>query len=483
MYEHLSDFLGGPPTAYHIALYSSWSRYDWGMVITGNVQVSPSHLTLGRDLIVPEKLNDVSLKPYKALASAMKGPDRRTLAVMQLSHAGRQSSNFIGGRYPFERPLAPSAIPVGSSSSQDDPVAAMIQSVLFQTPKEMSLEDINDVVRRFVKGARLAHRTGFDGVELHVAHGYLLAQFLSPKSNKRKDEYSLRSENGLRLLHQIVDAIRTAVSPRFIIGVKFNASDYLPDTSMKSHRQNSDSEETRALQHVLSLASWGKVDFIDITGGDYEDPKYMATNEANSGHRQALFARFSRQALKALNAAGFKYSSRPAIILTGGLRAPSLLQSALQSGQTDMLGIGRGAVICPNIPEIMQEYEQSPRNDGGDTPFGDEPDLPPPTWWPLGPIWNTFSKIKLIGAGLNMAWYTLMLRRRAAAELRRSQALGKVDLSVTEPDYTIGALRTLIHFVVWMPNPRKRGARSPISLSLITAGGLFLSLLLACFLA
>lgn len=197
MYEHLSNFLGGPPNAYHFALYSSWSIHDWGMVITGNVQVSNSHLTLGRDLVVPEQLDEASLKPYKTLAKSIKGPDGRTLAIMQLSHAGRQSSNFIGGRYPFEAPLAPSAIAVGSSVAQDDPVAAMIQSIMFQTPKEMSKMDIDEVAKGFVKGARLAQHSGFDGVELHVAHGCmvllsplqldrltqsdLLAQFLSPK--------------------------------------------------------------------------------------------------------------------------------------------------------------------------------------------------------------------------------------------------------------------------------------------------------------
>jgi 2,4-dienoyl-CoA reductase-like NADH-dependent reductase (Old Yellow Enzyme family) len=171
MYEHLADFLGGPPNAYHHALYSSWSRHGWGMVLTGNVQVASSHLTLGRDLVVPDQLNENTMRPYKTLARVMKGPDGRTLAIMQLSHAGRQSANFIGGRYPFERPFAPSAVAVGSHTVQDDPVAALLQSVLFQTPREMSHADIDEVAEGFVKGARLAHESGFDGVELHVAHG------------------------------------------------------------------------------------------------------------------------------------------------------------------------------------------------------------------------------------------------------------------------------------------------------------------------
>jgi 2,4-dienoyl-CoA reductase-like NADH-dependent reductase (Old Yellow Enzyme family) len=171
MYEHLAKFFGGPPTEFHLALYSIWSRYEWGMVITGNVQVAQSHLTLGRDLIVPERLNDASIKPYKALANAIKGPDRRTLAILQLSHAGRQSPNTIGGRLPFVKPLAPSAIPVGTNLTLNDPIALMFHKILFQTPKEMSPMDFSLVLAGFHRGARLAQRAGFDGIELHVAHG------------------------------------------------------------------------------------------------------------------------------------------------------------------------------------------------------------------------------------------------------------------------------------------------------------------------
>lgn len=198
MYEHLAEIFGGPPNSYHIALYSLWSRHKWGMVITGNTQVTGSHLSLGRDLVVPDQLDEETLKPYKDLVNAIKGPDHRTIAIMQLSHAGRQSANVIGGRYPFKRPLAPSAVGVGTRTSVGDPIATIVHNVLFQTPKKMSLADINVVKERFVVGARLAYESGFDGVELHAAHGCerresllssvlmfifldLLAQFLSPK--------------------------------------------------------------------------------------------------------------------------------------------------------------------------------------------------------------------------------------------------------------------------------------------------------------
>ncbi|KAF9448047.1 FMN-linked oxidoreductase [Macrolepiota fuliginosa MF-IS2] len=465
MYEHLSAFLGGPPNDHHLALYSLWSQYDWGMVITGNVQVSKSHLTLGRDLVVPDQLSNASVEPFKALADVIKGPDGRTRAIMQLSHAGRQSTNFIGGRYPFERPLAPSAISVGANTTVDDPLAGLAQSILFQTPKEMSIGDITEVVEGFVKGARLACESGFDGVELHVAHGYLLAQFLSPKSNARQDEYSVHSEDGLYLLHQIIDRIRAIVEPRFIIGVKLNASDYLTDAPINGCDPPLCPEETRALQHVLCLARWGKVDFIDISGGDYENPEFMMSETTKHGRRQALFARFSQQAIKALDSAGFKAPLRPVIMLTGGLRTPSLLQSALQSGQTDMLGIGRGSVLCPHIPQIMTEFDQGRRTDI-DEPFGAEPKLSTPKLlniWPLVSIWRSLSKVKLIGAGLNMAWYTIMIRRLALAGLRRkSEGISAAAAALERPDYTIGGLGALVRMYLWIPCPKISIERSLI---------------------
>lgn len=198
MYEHLANFFGGSPNEFHLALYSIWSRYEWGMVITGNVQVSPSHLTLGRDLVVPKHLDEASIKPYKALANAIKGSGGRTLAILQLSHAGRQSPNIIGGRFPFAKPLAPSAIRVGTNLTLDDPIALIFHKILFQTPEEISSVDFDSVLEGFQRGARLAHMSGFEGIELHVAHGCecntcyhtihsfsqkldLLAQFLSPK--------------------------------------------------------------------------------------------------------------------------------------------------------------------------------------------------------------------------------------------------------------------------------------------------------------
>lgn len=171
MYEHLSDMFGGLPNKNHFRLYSQWSKHSWGVVITGNVQVSSSHLSLGRDMVVPTTLSDKDIQPFKQLVASIRGQKgSETLAIMQLCHAGRQSSNIIGGRLPFAPPLAPSAIRVGSNSSTGF-ASKLFNQLMFQTPRAMSLDDIDMAVDQFVQGAVLAVMSGFDGVELHAAHG------------------------------------------------------------------------------------------------------------------------------------------------------------------------------------------------------------------------------------------------------------------------------------------------------------------------
>ena len=148
------------------------------MILTGNVQVSRQHLTLGRDITSPDYLSVETIEPFKRLAAAIHGDstmqEARSLAIMQLSHTGRQSTNFIGGRRLLVPPKAPSAIGLeldgGPPRLLPTPSSALAR-VLFQTPEEMTLDDIEDTVRDFERSAQLAQTSGFDGVELHAGHG------------------------------------------------------------------------------------------------------------------------------------------------------------------------------------------------------------------------------------------------------------------------------------------------------------------------
>jgi 2,4-dienoyl-CoA reductase-like NADH-dependent reductase (Old Yellow Enzyme family) len=182
MYEHLASLFGGLPNAQHLALYKLWSQGGWGMVMTGNVQVSGDHLSLGRDMIIPETITSHTLRSYKALACSMRPVSEqnlpkdqdastpRTLIIMQVSHAGRQSPVVIGGRPPFVPALAPSAIGLGRNALGGW-FARLTYKIGFPTPRAMTLQDIDYVANRFVLSAKLARDAGFDGIELHASHG------------------------------------------------------------------------------------------------------------------------------------------------------------------------------------------------------------------------------------------------------------------------------------------------------------------------
>ena len=139
------------------------------MISTGNVQVASDHLTLGRDMVVPPDLADDDVAPFSALANALHiSPN--TLAIMQLSHAGRQSPNILGGRGLLSPAVAPSAIALGARS-RDGWIARLLYRTLFPTPRALSEGELDHIVEQFVRGAKLAAVAGFDGVELHNAHG------------------------------------------------------------------------------------------------------------------------------------------------------------------------------------------------------------------------------------------------------------------------------------------------------------------------
>lgn len=317
MYEHLASFLGGPPNENHFQLYSEWAKYEWGMIITGNAQISRHHLSLGRDVVLPKSdSREELLRPFRRLSDCIHGHydrdgkkatnnNNNILAIMQINHGGRQSANFIGGRPPFCPPRAPSPIAIGFGSNPSL-VSKTINSLMFQTPKEMSETEVQAVIEEFVDGALLAYKTGFDGIQLHAAHGCLstfdfvieyyhlslstdlLSQFLSPKVrssralisvnpmnltfrqlNTRVDRFSY--DNSLEIIHTIVQRIRLSTAKTFVICIKINSADYISSDTSGAYNTVDDAEMV-ALNHILAMSEWGLIDVIEISGGDYESP-------------------------------------------------------------------------------------------------------------------------------------------------------------------------------------------------------------------
>lgn len=236
----------------------------------------------------------------------------------------------------------------------------------------------------------------------------------------------------------------------FVISIKLNAADYASgslDSNLTEHEQ-------RALQHLLAIASWATVDIVEISGGDYETPSFM-TNEVDQckSVRQTFFTRFSRQAMKSLSSVSNSSnpSTRPSILLSGGLRTPGMLSTALASKHADLLGIGRAAVRSPNIPTILKSQNQPFEPQSSDATytsalFQPEPDLnvirlyPPVSW-----LWNILLCVKLTGAGAEMAWHTLVMRDVAMSPMIEG------DKESTSPklDYKLGALHSVLRMFLW----------------------------------
>ncbi|KAN0127358.1 hypothetical protein V8E53_014790 [Lactarius tabidus] len=456
MYEHMASLFGGLPNANHIALYSLWSQGGWGMIMTGNVQVSQDHLTLGKDMVIPKTVTSDALRSYRALALAMRPATEqynqeshdvsrpRTLIIMQLSHTGRQSVRVLGGRLPFTRPFAPSSLGIGRDERSLAHVGwfgKLIYKVGLQTPRAMSVQDIDHLVDRFVLGAKLAHDAGFDGVELHASHGYLLAQFISPKSNIRDDAYGAQRAP-LHLLRRIASSIREVLPRPFVLGIKLSSSDYIGAGSLYDARAEEEARN-RALAHVTDIARWDMVDFIEISGGDYENPEFMTTS------RQAFFARFARNARDAIHA---QTSSprHPLVLLTGGMRSPEVFEDALSHGHADLVGIARGSVLAPRLPLLLESlYSNRAAGDlDKEKEVARELSFQEPTlFYSDTPLIRTAVAIlrglgilplpTVLGAGASVLWYTITMSRISSGK---------------EINYQMGGIRVVL--MMWIPELR-----------------------------
>lgn len=177
---------------------------------------------------------------------------------MQINHAGRQSPIGAGNR-PFRaKTLSPSPIPLNLG---DGIVAHMASSFLFGTPREMTDHDIHKVIQQFVHTSQLAQKAGFNGIEIHAAHGYLLSQFLSAKSNHRTDAYGGSPGARAKIVVDIINAIRATVPTSFCVGVKLNSVDH------------QSAKELRDCVEQLKLIAATGIDFLEISGGTWENPE------------------------------------------------------------------------------------------------------------------------------------------------------------------------------------------------------------------
>lgn len=218
-------------------------------------------------------------------------------AVMQINHAGSATSKDVTG----VDPVAPSAVP-----------NPRVQGGI--TPKELSAEEIKNIIESFKAAAVRVKKAGFDGVEIHSAHGYLLNQFFSPLTNKRTDEYGGNLEGRIKIHIDIIKAVREAVGNDYPILLRLGASDYMEGGSTI--------EDSKAAAQDFERAG---IDVIDISGGFCG---YAGSGSTDQGYFSPL-----TEAIKSV-------VSIP-VILTGGITEPFAAEKLLAEGKADLIGVGR----------------------------------------------------------------------------------------------------------------------------------------------
>jgi len=229
-------------------------------------------------------------------------------AILQICHAGRCTSAKIMGR----QPIAPSSMP----------------SYTGEMAREMTLEEIEGAIESFAEAARRAKTAGYDGVELHGTHGYLLAQFLSPHTNRRTDKYG--RDRGLFAL-ETLDRVRSRVGSNFPVGYRISGDEFIEGGITLP--------EAKALAKRLEEKG---IDYLHVSAGIIE-----------TGQRFILPMYFPKGALLPL-AEGIKSSVNVPVIAVGAIHDPALAEEALQKKRADLIAMGRALIADPELPNKVQ---------------------------------------------------------------------------------------------------------------------------------
>lgn len=313
-------------------LYGLWSDGGAGILLSGNIQVDADHLERPGNVIVAGVPNN---EMHSALASwASVGTRNGNHFWAQISHAGRQTQTNVN-----KHPKAPSAVTLGLPGGQ------------FGKPIPLTEDEIEDIVQRFAVCAKACQEAGFTGVQVHAAHGYLLSQFLSPRTNLRQDKYGGSLENRARVLLDVVAAIRGAVGPAFPICVKLNSADF-----QKGGFDFADS---------LQVAKWledASVDMLEISGGTYEQPQLLGVEGMEEVEEQDVApSTVAREAYFVDFALAMQKEVSIPLMVTGGFRRRTTMEEALANG-ADMVGIGRPMCVMTDAPnQLFDGLNELPR--------------------------------------------------------------------------------------------------------------------------
>jgi 2,4-dienoyl-CoA reductase-like NADH-dependent reductase (Old Yellow Enzyme family) len=288
-----------------IDLLNALTRSNVGLIITGHAFVSPEGQATTRQLGI---YSDSLLEGLNEMTDAVHQEGGKM--IVQLAHGGlRADPKFTG------------TTPMGPSNGED----------LVESPgHEMTVEDIKQAADNFGQAARRAKEAGFDGVQIHAAHGYLLSQFLSPAFNKRGDDYGGSIENRARFILEVFRSIRQTVGDDYPVFVKINSEDFLKEGLTRED----------AIQASIMLDEAG-IDAIEVSGGTLYSGKYLPfRKEINFERDQAYFRRTAKN---------LKAKIKVPVILVGGIRSYFLAERLIEEGFADYISMSRPFVREPQL--------------------------------------------------------------------------------------------------------------------------------------
>lgn len=276
-----------------------------GLIITGHAYVRSDGQVSAKQLGV---YSDGLIPGLRKMTEAVHAAGGRI--ILQLAHAGRFASPQLTGQ------TAPA---VSQAKDASDP-----------SIKEMTLEDIQQLPAAFAMAAARAKTAGFDGVQIHSAHGYLLSQFLSPAFNWRQDEYGGNIVNRSRIHQEIIQAIRKSVGKDYPILVKLNCQDFIENGLQL--------DESLQAARILSDAG---VDAIEISGGVVRTGKLEPSRTGiNSIGKEAYFRSEARH---------FRREISIPLILVGGIRSYELAEQLIENGEVDYISMCRPFIMEPGL--------------------------------------------------------------------------------------------------------------------------------------
>jgi 2,4-dienoyl-CoA reductase-like NADH-dependent reductase (Old Yellow Enzyme family)/thioredoxin reductase len=292
-----------------LAYYARRAQGGAGMIIVENTAVHPGGVNYPGTLEIHHEKFEAGLEK---LASAIKG--HGATAAIQLFHPGRQ----IQSKYAGNHPIAPSPLPC---------------PVMGGNPRELDEDEIHDLVGCFVDSAVRAKEAGFDAVEIHGAHGYLVSQFLSPLSNKRTGGYGGDPRRRARFAVEIIEGIRERVGDTFPLILRISAEDKVPGGLTL--------EQTKEMMPFLKQG----ITALHVSAGCYPSMEWIVQPYLQP-----------RGCLKELARALREEAGVP-ILTVGRINEPQLANSIIEEGTADFVSIGRALIADPDFPDKAKEDE------------------------------------------------------------------------------------------------------------------------------